>query len=222
MSLPDMVGDLEALLANGKVEGPFVLVPESFGGMIALAYAKRNPTRIAGAVFVDASEPDLWFRLAPTSFGSMKRKDILWQVGWRLGIIRAALPYGSPDWVQKLPPKLRGEFDAVWSKPMASYANDAIDVLEQTKRSERPKATPGLLGVRPIIVLRHGKTGGMGMDADFEKEWPAAQAKLAALSSDSRLIVARDNGHPIAEENPQLVAGAVREIVAKVRTDVAR
>lgn len=217
MSLPDMVGDLEALLLKGNVEGPFVLVPESFGGMVALAYAKRNPAKIAGAVFVDASEPDLWFRLAPTSFGSMKRKDMLWQVGWRLGIIRAALPLGAPDWVEKLPPKLKGEFTAVWSRPMASYANDSNDALEQTKVSDRPSATPGLLGKSPIIVLRHGTSGGMGMDEDFEKEWPAAQAKLAMLSSDSRLIVAEDNGHPIAEENPQLVADAVRDIVSKVR-----
>jgi pimeloyl-ACP methyl ester carboxylesterase len=216
MSLPDMVDDLDALLLNGKIEGPFVLVPESFGGMVALAYAKRNPTKVAGAVFVDASEPDLWFRLAPVSFGSMKRKDMLWQVGWRLGIIRAALPFGAPDWVANLSPKLKGEFEAVWSRPMASYANDAIDVLLQTKISQRPAATPGLLGKSPIIVLRHGKSGGMGMDEDFEKEWPAAQTKLAALSSDSRLIVAQENGHPIAEENPQLLTDAVRDIVSKV------
>jgi pimeloyl-ACP methyl ester carboxylesterase len=217
MSLPDMVDDLDALILNGNIEGPFVLVPESFGGMVALSYTKRNPTKISGAVFVDASEPDLWFHVAPKSFGSMKWKDKLWQVGWRLGIIRAALPFATPDWVANLPPKLKGEFAAVWSKPMASFADDAIDAFQQTKISQRPSATPGLLGKSPIIVLRHGKSGGMGMDEDFEKEWPAAQAKLAELSSESRLIVAQENGHPIAEENPQLVTDAVRDIVSKVR-----
>ena len=217
MTMPDMVDDLDQLILNGKIAGPFVLAPESFGGMVALAYAARHPTKIAGAVFVDASEPDLWFRLAPTSFGSLKQKDILWQAGWRLGIIRAALPFGSPDWVAKLPPKLKGEFQAVWSRPMASFADDSIDVLQLTKVSERPSAPPGLFGNNPIIVLRHGKSGGMGMDEDFEKQWPAAQAKLVKLSSDSRLIIAQENGHPIAEENPQLVADAVHEIVSKVR-----
>jgi pimeloyl-ACP methyl ester carboxylesterase len=217
MSLPDMVDDLDALLLNGHVDGPFVLVPESFGGMVALAYAKRNPTKIAGAVLVDASEPDLWFRVSPKSHGAIKRNDLLWQVGWRLGIIRAALPFASPDWVANLSPKLKGEFETVWSRPMASFANDAIDAFQQTKISQRPSATPGLLGKSPIIVLRHGKSGGMGADEDFEKEWPAAQAKLAALSSESRLIVAQENGHPIAEENPQLVADTVSDIVSKVR-----
>jgi pimeloyl-ACP methyl ester carboxylesterase len=217
MSLPDMVDDLDALLLNGNIEGPFVLVPESFGGMVALAYAKRNPTKVAGAVFVDASEPDLWFRVSPKSHGAMKRNDMLWQVGWRLGIIRAALPFGAPAWVANLSPKLKGEFEAVWSRPMASFANDAIDAFQQTKVSQRPSATPGLMGKSPIIVLRHGKSGGMGMDEDFEREWPAAQTKLAALSSDSRLVVAQENGHPIAEENPQLVTYAVRDIVSKVR-----
>ena len=217
ISLPDMVDNLDALLLNGNIDRPFVLVPESFGGMVALAYAKRNPAKIAGAVFVDASEPDLWFRASPKSHDAMKRNDMLWQVGWRLGIIRAALPFASPDWVARLSPKLKGEFEAVWSRPMAGFANDAIDAFQQTEVSHRPQATPGLLGNNPIIVLRHGKPGSMGMDKDFEKGWPAAQAKLAKLSSDSRLIVARENGHPIAEENPQLVADAVREIVEKVR-----
>jgi pimeloyl-ACP methyl ester carboxylesterase len=217
MSLTDMVDDLDALLLNANIEGPFVIVPESFGGMVALAYATRNPTKIAGAVFVDASEPDLWFRVSAKSHGAMKRNEMLWQVGWRLGIIRAALPFATPDWVATLSPKLKGEFEAVWSRPMASFANDAIDAFQQTKMSERPSATPGLLGKSPIIVLRHGKSGGMGVEEDFEKEWPAAQAKLAKLSTDSRLIMAQENHHPIAEENPQLVTEAVRDIVSKAR-----
>jgi len=217
MSLPDMVDDLEALLLNGKVEGPLVLVPASFGGMVALAYARRNPTNIAGAVFVDASEPDLWFRVAPQSHGSMMLKDTLWQVGWRLGIIRVALPFASPDWVADLSPKLRGEFAAVWSRPMASFASDSIDAFQQTRIDERPSASAGLLEELPIIVVRHGKSGGMGMDGGFENGWSAAQAKLAALSSESRLIVAQENGHAIAEENPQLVTDAVRDLVLRVR-----
>ena len=76
----------------------------------------------------------------------------------------------------------------------------------------------GLLGDRPIIVISHGVSGEPGIPPEFEKEWPAAQAKLAKLSSNSRLIVATDNHHPIAEENPQLVAGAVWQIVSSVRS----
>ena len=65
MNLPDLVDDLETLLARGKVEGPLVLAPESFGGLIGTSYWARNPDRVAGAVMIDASEPELFFRATP-------------------------------------------------------------------------------------------------------------------------------------------------------------
>lgn len=216
MSLGDKVDDLDQLVI-AKVNGPLVLVPESGGNLIALGYLARAPGRVVGAVFVDASEPHLWFRGTPSVLPSMRRQDVLWQAGWRLGIIRAALPFAVPTWVDQLPPKLRGQFDAVWSKPMPNYARDAIDTWEQTKVEDRPTARAGLLGDRPIIVIQHGLTGGPEIPPEFQKEWPTAQAKLAKLSSNSRSIVATNNHHPIAEENPQLVAEAVRQIVTAAR-----
>jgi pimeloyl-ACP methyl ester carboxylesterase len=54
--------------------------------------------------------------------------------------------------------------------------------------------------------------------AAMEDGWAESQARLAALSTDSRLIVATRNGHDIAMENPALVADAVRAVVVAVRT----
>ncbi|MEO8723793.1 MAG: alpha/beta hydrolase [Sphingobium sp.] len=216
MSLGDKVDDLDRLV-TAKASGPLVLVPESGGNLIALGYAARAPGRVAGAVFVDASEPDLWFRGTPSVLPSLRQQNLFWQVGWRLGVTRAVLPFAVPAWVDQLSPKLRGQFDAVWSKPMPSYARDAIDTWEQTKVEDRPTARAGLLGDRPIAVIRHGVSGGPEIPAEFEKEWPAAQAKLAKLSSNSRSIVATDNHHPIAEENPQLVADVVRQVIFTIR-----
>lgn len=216
MSLGDKVADFERLVI-AKTSGPLVLVPESGGNLVALGYAARAPERVAGAVFVDASEPTLWFRGTPSIIPSMRRQDLLWQAGWRLGIIRVLLPFAVPTWVDRLPPQLRGQFDAIWSKPMPSYARDGIDTSEQTKVQDRPTARAGLLGDRSIIVIQHGVSGGREIPPEFEKEWPAAQEKLAGLSSNSRLIVATNNHHPIAEENPRLVAKAVWQVVSQVR-----
>ena len=217
MSLGNKVYDLDRLV-TARASGPLILVRESGGNLIALEYAARAPGKVAGAVFVDASEPDLWFRGMPCVLPSLRRQDMLWQVGWRLGVIRAMLPFAVPAWVDQLSPKLKGQFDAVWSKPMPGYARDAIDTWEQTRVEDRPTARPGLLGDRPIVVIRHGVSGGREIPPEFEKEWPAAQAKLAKLSSNGRSIVAADNHHSIAEENPQLVAKAVQQIVAEIRS----
>lgn len=60
-SLADMVADLEALLAALAITRPVVLVGNSFGGLLALAFAIAQPERVAGVVLVDAHLGDEGF-----------------------------------------------------------------------------------------------------------------------------------------------------------------
>jgi pimeloyl-ACP methyl ester carboxylesterase len=60
--------DLHALLANGKVPGPYVLVGHSLGGILARLYASYYPAEVAGMVLVDSAhedEPDRGLALIP-------------------------------------------------------------------------------------------------------------------------------------------------------------
>jgi pimeloyl-ACP methyl ester carboxylesterase len=52
--LDGLVADLDALLLGLGVRRPVLLVGNSFGGLLALAYAATHPTRVAGMVLVDA------------------------------------------------------------------------------------------------------------------------------------------------------------------------
>jgi 3-oxoadipate enol-lactonase len=49
---PELVGDLEAVVAAEVGEGPFVLAGHSMGSHAAVAYALRHPDRIAGLVVI--------------------------------------------------------------------------------------------------------------------------------------------------------------------------
>lgn len=49
------VDDLETLLTRAGERGPYVLVPHSYGGFIALLYARLHPEEVAGLVMVDAA-----------------------------------------------------------------------------------------------------------------------------------------------------------------------
>lgn len=53
-TVADGVADLDALLDALDVAGPVVLVGNSFGGTIALAYAIAHPARMAGLVLIEA------------------------------------------------------------------------------------------------------------------------------------------------------------------------
>jgi pimeloyl-ACP methyl ester carboxylesterase len=219
MALGDTVTDLEVLLAKSGIEGPLVLVPESMGGLVALAYARRNLGRVVGAVFVDASETELWFKAFVPVDPKFKAKEWQWQFGWRTGIVRLALPFAKPQFVDNFPPDVQQQFYTIWGRPNAGYFRDFIDIAEQTPVAERSPTVPGSWGDRPIIALRHGKVDEWASPAT-EPGWPAAQAKLAALSSAGRVVIATQNNHPIAEENPQLVADSVLKIVQKLRSNV--
>src|ERR671920_603653 len=50
-------GELHALLNGADIEGPYVLVGHSFGGLYMRTYAARYPDEVAGVVLVDSSSP---------------------------------------------------------------------------------------------------------------------------------------------------------------------
>ena len=52
----DLVADLGALLDALGVDGPVDLVGNSFGGLLALAFAAAAPARVAGLALVDAHD----------------------------------------------------------------------------------------------------------------------------------------------------------------------
>ena len=52
------VADLHALLAAAHVEGPYVLVGFSLGGIISQLYAATYPADVKGLVLVDSNHPD--------------------------------------------------------------------------------------------------------------------------------------------------------------------
>jgi len=216
MSLSATVEDLNTLLARSGEKGPFVLVPESFGGMVALTFVEKHPDAIVGIVAVDASEPQSWYQVSGPMRTGAKARNIVWQAGWRVGLIRLLFDSQAPPWVAGFSPLVRKQFKAVWTRPMASFANDWIDAYDQTSIGKLPPAPAGLLGERPLIVISHGRATGF-LTPEFEAAWPKAQAKWLALSNQSERLVASENGHMIAQENPYLVATAVARVVARIR-----
>jgi len=216
MNLAATLADLDALLAKSGERGPFVLVPESFGGLIALAFTHRAPMRVAGIVAVDSTEPESWVRISGPLQSSAVWRDRLWQIGWRTGLVRLLFDSQAPDWYYRMPPPLKARFKAVWTRPSASFANDWLDVYRYTPRAQIPRTTPGSLGDLPLIVISHGRSSDF-LGKPFESGWPAAQRRLTRLSSRTRHVIATENGHPIAEENPALVAREVARMIATLR-----
>ena len=212
LSFPAQIADLERVLGRGHVAPPYVFVPESFGGLIALGFIERHPNDVAGAVFADSVDAPLWFG-AMTAI--MKREPVRIDpipIARDLGIVRLALPFIAPAWTKALPAKERGELFALYAKQTGGYS-EAVGAFEVTPASQRPGLAAGALGDKPIIVIRHG-TNPPELEPEFRDNWLAAQIRLSRLSRNSRIVVATGSGHEIAQENPDLVARCVAAVIS--------
>jgi pimeloyl-ACP methyl ester carboxylesterase len=66
----DLVSDLAALVDALAIERPIHLVGNSFGGLVALAFAAAHPDRVAGLALIDAHDgTDGWAQQMTTSLG---------------------------------------------------------------------------------------------------------------------------------------------------------
>lgn len=67
----------------------------------------------------------------------------------------------------------------------------------------------------PVTVITRGKID--STDLTYEEERKKAQHDLLSLSHNSKQIVAANSGHHIHLEDPDLVVGAIKEMVALVK-----
>ena len=66
-----------------------------------------------------------------------------------------------------------------------------------------------------MIVLSQGSKDSKMSDERFQK-WASLQLDLTKLSSNSQRIVAKNSGHLIPLDQPELVVSAVRQLIEKV------
>lgn len=80
---------------------------------------------------------------------------------------------------------------------------------------------------KPLVVVTRGKPGAPNgvspaVAAEWFRLWNEQQARLLRLSNNSVHFVARDSGHMIPDETPELVVAAVNAVVHACRGRVAR
>jgi pimeloyl-ACP methyl ester carboxylesterase len=216
-SLEERVADLHAVLADGQVPGPYVMVAHSFGGPLIRLFARTHPDEVAGMVLVDTPEEAVILR---PSYGAYCRKVSLvasgLKIAARFGLVRLAATFmtGVPDGFDahafqalKAMVVRPGLFRAMADDPRAFRRQPGI---------LRSLGGAGALGNTPLVVITHGQPF-PGSAAILEEGWVEGQHRLAALSSQSELVVAERSNHMVQSDQPELVIGAINRVVDIVR-----
>lgn len=209
-----MAADLDALLVSAGEAPPFVMVGGSFGGLLVRAYCRRFSAKVAGAVILDAADEAKYFptmrRMMPVHEADLRREADRAERGEVLAEAEPAISAAKGlDEMTKAAMRhvlgLRTHFDA---------ALDELQAAGRATPEEMASGEPGSLGDRPLIVLSAGRSYA---DPAWKEGWADAQARLAALSRRGVHIVAENNGHSLALENPRLAAAAVEAVVLAAR-----
>ena len=209
-------GELHTLLSKAGIEGPYVLVGHSFGGMYMQTYAARYPDEVAGVALVDSStDPDQFSQRSEARESTEPQKQSiavvpqLAQLGVsllaRLGVVRllSNLDPASPE----LPQKQRAQIDAL-TPSTRQWSTSALEFLAPTQTLRL-----GSLGNKPLAVVTAGKS---------EPSWLKRQDKLATLSSNSIHRVVKGATHTSLlydRSDSQATSAAIVEVVAAVRND---
>jgi pimeloyl-ACP methyl ester carboxylesterase len=208
--------ELHGLLKGANIEGPYVLVGHSFGGLYVRTYAARYPDEVAGVVLVDSSSPKQVSHQPVTrdsnepqkqSFAVVPRLARLGvSLAARLGVVRllSKLAPASPD----LPPQQRAQIDALTpsTRQVTTYA---LELLAPTQTLRL-----GSLGNKPLAVVTAPKQA--------EPGWLKLQDDLATLSSNSihRVVKGATHTSLLYDRNDaQATSAAIVEVVAAVRND---
>lgn len=199
--------ELQALLTNGGIEGPYVLVGHSLAGKTIRLFASAYPEDVAGMVLVDARSEVVEANSDMNGFAAaLNAQGAVYTVARRLGVARL---FGAAFMdLPHLPPALATQM------ALAQTESDAIaaTILEGLSRTaDDASLASAKLGSIPLIVVAAGER------MRNVPGWSAAQEAMAALSTNGRLVVAEHSGHAVHLVEPEIVIDAALSVVAEAR-----
>lgn len=211
--------ELQTLLRAAQIQPPYLLVGHSLGGMFIRVFEALYPEQVIGLILVDSVHEEQWKRLPKFP----EQRQSLWE---RLENFLA----NHFDWVRdRMITRSKNEYPnpAGFSDAQLTYAFDLMmrpNIEEATEAEGKSidetvknlKKMERKLGRKPLVVIAAGKP----YDASYQQYhemWSKLQLELAELSNNSRHIIARESGHMILLDQPQVVVDAVKDMVQDYR-----
>lgn len=204
--------DLYNLLQNAGIEGPYVLVGHSIGGLYVRAFADQHPDEVVGMVLVDAVHPEDFKRFPEDAKQEKTYSTItaFFPALARIGLFRLYFASGGEIDFHDLPAQQHAEVAALWSSP-AYFQNSRAEGQMGSAIREQGQALPDL-GDIPLVVISAGIS---------PPNWTTLQAELPQLSTNSRHITVEDATHGSLAFNPdhaQQTSTAILQVVDAAKT----
>ena len=205
--------NLHTLLVNAEIEGPFVMVGHSKGGIYVREYAALYPQEVAGLVLLDSSHPDQFMRYPEMLKGDTPMLTFMpvLQTMVRMGLGRLYFFNSRKIDFASLPPPQRAEVAAIFSTQ--EYWQNAKTTMLLGASIFQQAHDLGPLGDLPLAVITRGE----GVD----DHWREMQNELAVLSTNSIHITVDGSTHGslvFNRDHAHIVSQTILQVVDAVQT----
>jgi pimeloyl-ACP methyl ester carboxylesterase len=180
----DAVGDLRALLREGPIEAPVVLVGHSTGGLIVRMFASEYPRPVAGLVQIDALNE--WIKPRMTAAN--------WATFDSLNVVPPAGLEGYAD-LETI------EFDRSFQQ-----------MRRIKRRAPLDEGLPYAVVSRGVPITYPPELG-TEFALDAERAWSTGQDKLAGLLPSTLHLRAQRSGHYVMFDQPRIAIKAIRRVL---------
>jgi pimeloyl-ACP methyl ester carboxylesterase len=214
----EIATELHTLLGKAGIQGPYVMVGHSLGGMYVRMYQSRYPSEVVGLVLVDSSHPDQMERFPPAltkNAGSAGRVLAIMKFLRPLGLVRLVVARGAP-------PELRAQYGALLSRPQFLAAVKAE--IEAVPESNAEVRRLGSLGDLPLAVLSHDPNKMQlpnNLTGPVNLAWEEMQTELTHLSTRGTHEVVKGASHNIEIDEPEAVVAAIRTVFDEAKANAA-
>jgi pimeloyl-ACP methyl ester carboxylesterase len=203
---------LHALLQAAGISPPYVLVGHSMAGYDVRLYVSLYRNDVVGMVLVDASHPDQENRF-PSELKGMEGSWLR-----EAEFLEYTMPFGIP--------RLLGFCD---ENPVVRAADcnfhtarEGVAELKAFNTSAAQAAATGSLGELPLTVLSHDPDKSSSefppdLDRSLNQAWDKMQDELAHLSTRGTRVIAKNSGHYVQSDRPELVIDALRNVTEQAR-----
>lgn len=193
---------LYQLLNAAQVEGPFVLVGHSIGGIHVRSFYEMHPEDVVGMVLIDSShenqgqylpEPpvivDMFYTVAPFLA--------------RIGALRFLRIANQNIVTNDLTHEQIAQTSALYNRLdfwLALQTENQMAIADTSQQG-----APSSMGDLPLIVISQDVAGMEANEPEMANLWLELQGELAMLSTESTHVVAENSGHYVHYDRPQIV-----------------
>jgi pimeloyl-ACP methyl ester carboxylesterase len=214
---------LHALLDNAGVRRPLVLTGHSAGGFYVREYAREFPAEVAGVVLVDSTSPRQIDELPGfrASYEADKRGATreLWSDRLRVWSGWERLMGHCRDTPGKGLAALADLYNAKTCRP--EYVDGDLGEYIDFENAANQEARLTSFGNKPLLILSkdpNSRKNGISPNALAELPiWDREQEGLKSLSRSCWRVIARDSGHKIFQDRPEVVQAEISRLIEFLR-----